>query len=209
MKHIRLRRVRFYLGVSALCSVLAASLCILLLISSVFSYPSFQIIREDFEEGFDGWTADADIPLDPNNLGHFVEWNITRSNDVAHSGQYSLKLFIDGRQDDGTIWIERKIDVKRNSHVKIKTSFMFYSESESFNTIASICAYAGIRNPEVEENFVVLGSANEVEGWKNYNYTAYLYTGSSEEVWVAIGITVRWETYMTYYIDDVKVEIER
>jgi len=176
--------------------------------SSVFSYPSFQIIREGFEEGFDDWAVDADVPLDPNNPGSFVEWNITRSRDIAHFGEYSLKFFIDGRQDDGTIWIERKLSVKKNSYIKIKISFMFYSESESFNTIASICAYAGIRNPEVEEDFAILGSANEVEGWKNYNYTTGLYTGSSEEVWVALGITVRWETYMTYYIDDVKIEVE-
>ena len=208
MERTRLRRVRFYLGISALCSILTASICILLLMSSVFSYPSFQVIREDFEEKLDDWAVDADVPLDPNNPGSFVEWNITRSNDVAHSGEYSLKYFIDGRQDDGTIWIERKLSVKKNSRAKIKISFMFYSESESFNTIASICTYAGIRNPEAEEDFVILGSANEAEGWKNYEYTANLYTGSSEEIWVAIGITVRWETYMTYFIDDVKVEVE-
>jgi len=166
-----------------------------------------QIIKEEFENGFGEWVADAEVPPDPNNPGHFVEWNITHVTNVAHSGRYSLELFIDGGQDDGTIWIERKIGVKRNSQIQVKVSFDFYSESESFNTIAGVCAYAGIRNPEAEEDFTVLGPANEVAGWKNYIYTTALNTGSSEEVWIAVGITVRWETPMTYYIDDVEIEI--
>ena len=52
-----------------------------------------------------------------------------------------------------------------------------------------------------------MGVANEVAGWKNYAYTADLNTDSNGEAWVAVGISVRWETYMTYYIDDVKMEI--
>jgi len=124
------------------------------------------MIREDFENGFGGWVADGDVPPDPNNPSHFVEWNVTRVTGVARSGQYSVKFFIDGRQDDGTIWIERKISVKKNSQIQVKVSFEFYSQQVSFNTIAAVCAYAGIRSPKVEEDFVVLGQANQVAGWK-------------------------------------------
>lgn len=167
-----------------------------------------QIIREDFENDFGEWIADADVPLDPNNPSQFVEWNITRVTDVARSGQYSLRFFIDGRQDDGTIWIERKINAGEGSQIQVKVSFEFYSEQESWNTTAVVCAYAGIKNPEVEEDFAVLSPANEVAGWKNYSYTTTLSTGPSGEVWVAVGISVRWETNMTYYIDDVEIEIK-
>lgn len=164
-------------------------------------------LREDFEDGFGECVVDADVPLDPNNPGHYIEWNITRSTDVASSGQYSLKFFIDGRQDDGTIWMERKITIQKGAQIQIAISFDFYSEQESFNTIAAICAYAGVRKPETEEDFTVIGNANEVEGWKRYNYTANINTGSSEEIWVALGISVRWETHMTYYIDNVEIKI--
>jgi hypothetical protein len=170
-------------------------------------YNASQKIKEDFENGFGEWAIDADVPLDPNNPGHFVEWSITRSTDVASSGQYSLKFFIDGRQDDGTIWIERKMAVKKNAKIKVNISFDFYSEQESFNTIAAICAYAGIRKPEAEEDFNVIGSANEVAGWKKYSFTTDIDAGFSEEIWVALGISVRWETRMTYYIDNVEVKI--
>lgn len=173
----------------------------------LYSITNHKVIREGFENGLGEWVADADVPLNPNNPGHFVEWNITRSTDVANSGQYSLKLFIDGWQDDGTIWIERKIAVEKNALIRVNVSFDFYSEQESFNTIAAICAYAGIRNPETEENFSVVGNADEVEGWKRYSLTANIDAGSSGEIWVALGISVRWETHMTYYIDDVEVNV--
>jgi len=166
-----------------------------------------QTIKEKFEEGFGEWVADGDVPKDPNNPDHFVIWNITRVMSPAHSGEYSLKFFIDGNQDDGTIWIERKIAVKEKTQAKVNVSIKLYSESESFNTIADLCTYVGTRNPEVEEDFTVLGSANEVAGWKNYTYTTTLDIGSDREVWVAVGITVRWETYMNYFIDDVEIEI--
>jgi hypothetical protein len=179
-------------------------------ISTWYLYSSVnpQIIKEDFENGFGEWVSDADVPLDPNNPGHTVAWNITHSTDISSSGQHSLKLFIDGQQDDGTIWVERKIAVRRNVRINVNISFDFYSEQESFNTVAAICAYTGIRNPEAEESFSVIGPANEVAGWKRYSLTAIIDTGSSEEIWVALGISVRWETFITYYIDNVEVEVK-
>lgn len=168
-------------------------------------YSRFQTYSESFENGFGEWSADADVPEDPNNPGQPVEWHINRVTNVSHSGQYSLELFIDGRQDNGTIWIERKIGLKKRSQVKV--SFWLYNEQESFNTRAVVCAYVGAENPEVEENFYVLGSADEVAGWKNYAYTAIIDADSSGEFWVAVGISVRWETYLTYYIDDVEIEV--
>lgn len=175
---------------------------------SFLFYNASQTIKEGFENGFGEWTIDADVPPDPNNPGHFVEWSITRSTDIASSGQYSLKFFIDGRQDDGTIWIERRVAVKKKAKIKVDISFDFYSDHESHaNTRAVICAYAGVRKPRTEEHFTVIGNANEVEGWKRYSYTANIDTGSNEEIWVALGISVIWETHMTYYIDNVEVKI--
>jgi hypothetical protein len=167
-----------------------------------------QTMREDFENGFGEWIVGADVPLDPNNPGHYIEWSITRSDDVASSGRYSLKFFIDGRQDDGTIWIERKIAVDGGTGKQVSISFDFYSDHESLaNTIAVVCAYAGLREPRTEEDFAVVGNANEVEGWKRYSYKVNINVGSGEEMWVALGLSVRWETYMTYYIDNVEVSI--
>ncbi len=164
-----------------------------------------QRLTEDFEGGFGEWVADAEVPPDPNNPGQSVEWNITRSTDVACSGSHSLKLFINGLQDDGTVWIERGIPVKRGAQ-QVNLTFDFYSEQESFNTIAVVCAYAGPGNPEREEDFIVLGPANEVAGWKKYSLVMEIGSDSAEELWVAAGISVRWEMHMTYYIDNIAIE---
>jgi len=177
-------------------------------ISYIYLYTKPQVMKESFENDFGGWVADADVPPDPNNPGHTVEWSITRATTTAHSGQYSLRFFIDGRQDDGTIWIEQKITTRRNTQVQIQVSFELYSERESYNTIAGVCVYIGVRNPETEIDFTVLGTANQVAGWKKYTYTTTIETDSTGEIWIAAGITVRWETTMTYFIDDIEVEIK-
>lgn len=170
-----------------------------------YLYPKSVIQSESFETGFDNWMTDADVPMDPNNPGHHVAWNVSRVTTRAYSGQYSVALFIDGRQDDGTVWIERKISAKNNSEVRVKITFQLYSEQESFNIIAGVCAHVGLSNPEEEADFSVIGNANEVAGWKAYSHTTTLNTGSNGEIWVAIGITVRWETEITYNIDDIEI----
>ena len=171
-----------------------------------------KVIIDDFEqnigEGDLGeWFTNGDVPQDPNNPGHTVQWHIRRVSNISRSAVHSMELFIDGKQDDGTIWLERKINVKKDAQIRVSVSFWFYSEQESFNTIAAVVAYAGTAKPNVEDNFAVVGFANEAAGWKNYVYTADLTTDSNGEAWVAVGISVRWETYMTYYIDDVRIEI--
>jgi len=171
-----------------------------------------KVIIDDFEqnigEGDLGeWFTNGDVPQDPNNPGHTVQWHIRRVSNISRSAVHSMELFIDGKQDDGTIWLERKINVKKDAQIRVSVSFWFYSEQESFNTIAAVVAYAGTAKPNVEDDFAVVGFANEAAGWKNYVYTADLTTDSNGEAWVAVGISVRWETYMTYYIDDVRIEI--
>lgn len=138
---------------------------------------------EGFEDGFGNWVIDANVPSDPNNFNQTVEWNITRTTGTTHSGQYAIKLFIDGRQDDGTIWVERNVIAPRNVQVKVTVSFWLYSEERSFNTIATVVGYSGTRNPETEEDLEVLGTANQVTGWKLYSFEATVNTGSNGDMW--------------------------
>jgi hypothetical protein len=50
----------------------------------------------------------------------------------------------------------------------------------------------------VEEDFIVMGLANMVEVWRQYTLTQIVSTDESGDVWVFIGISVRWETFMTF-----------
>lgn len=189
---------------------LGTIIAILTIISAMagwYFYPKQATYTEGFEQDFGGWTGDADVPLDPNNPSSLVDWNVSRITSPAKSGQHSVEIYIDGRQDDGTVWIEKALSAKRNSEIQVKIAFDCYSESESFNVIAAVVAFAGSSDPEAEADFTVLGQANEVSGWKRYTHTATLKTGSSGEVWVAVGISVRWETEMKYNFDDLEVTI--
>lgn len=183
---------------------------ILVIISAVVGWyfsPKSIAYNESFEQDFGGWIADADVPPDPNNPGSNVEWNVSRTTS-AKSGQYSVEFYIDGRQDDGTVWIEKMLSTERNARVQVNVSFDLYSESESFNVLAAVVGFAGASNPEVEADLKIIGKANDVSGWKRYTYIETLETDSRGEVWVALGISVRWETKMTYNVDDVKVTID-
>jgi hypothetical protein len=193
------RRLRIYSAVIVVIIVAAAVIW--------YFYPRPVAYRIDFEQGFGEWTPDADVPLDPNNPSHPVAWNVTRVVSPAHSGQYSVELYIDGRQDDGTVWIEKRIPVESDSQIRVEVAFEFYSEQESFNVIASVCAFVGVSPPEAEGDFTVIGNANEVAGWKRYTHSATLHTDSEGQAWVAVGLTVRWETEMTYNVDDVEIRV--
>lgn len=42
---------------------------------------------------------------------------------------------------------------------------------------------------------------------EKHTYTTTIDVGADRELWVAVGISVRWETYLTYYMDYVEIEI--
>ena len=89
---------------------------ILIVISAVagwYFYSNPILHDESFEEDFGGWEGGADAPPDPSNPGSLVDWSVSRVTSPVKSGQYSVELYIDGRQDDGTVWIERAISEKK------------------------------------------------------------------------------------------------
>lgn len=192
--------------------LIAAVIVVIVIAAVIFLYqpqqqPQPQSFTYDFEGNFDDWTADSHLPLDPNNPGKLVDWKVEPAGNVSFSGNKSVLLYIDGTQDDGTIWIERKLTLEPNTQKNVNVSFQFWSQSESFNSLAVVVGYAGSQNPEVEEDFQILGSANQAEGWKTYNLKQQLQTGNSGDIYVALGFSVRWETDLTYFIDDVKITL--
>jgi hypothetical protein len=86
-------------------------------------------------------------------------------------------------------------------------SFQLWSSSESFNTLAAVVGYVGQEDPEKKADFQVLGAANQVSGWRTYVLSVETSTGKAGEVFVALGISVRWETDLSYSIDDVRITI--
>jgi hypothetical protein len=162
--------------------------------------PQNQTLTSDFEDGLGNWTGEAHLPQQ-------VNWNVTTVANVSSTGNHSAQLYIDGRHDDGTVWIERKLHLEPNTTRNVNVTFSFWSETESFNTLAAVVGYVGTNNPSTEGDFQVLGNANEVAGWKTYTINATLTTDASGDAYVALGFSVRWETDLTYNIDNVVINI--
>ena len=162
--------------------------------------------QEGFEEKLAGWQKGSDVPEDPERPGETIAWSIEISDEQAAEGESSARFTIDGKQDDGTIWLTRSFAVEPGETVRVELAFELWSASESFNTLAKVAAYAGPRPPSEEADFDVSQAANLVEGWRTYTYTFEVDSGTEGQVWVALGISAVWETEMTYYVDDVRID---
>jgi hypothetical protein len=165
------------------------------------------VFQERFEETLDRWQKGFDLPEDPERPGQPVDWAIEISPEQAARGKSSARFFLDGKQDDGTIWLARPFNVAPDQALRLRLTFDLWSESESFNTLAMVAAAADSRPPVAEGDFDVSQPANQVTGWKTYAYTFEVRSGPEGQVWVAFGISAVWETPMTYFVDDVRVEV--
>ncbi|MDZ7702319.1 MAG: hypothetical protein U5J98_09800 [Halobacteriales archaeon] len=177
-------------------------------------------IEEGFEDGLSPWEQGADVPEDPNDPGHPVAWRISRSTAQSAAGGASLRLALDGSQDDGTIWAYRRLPVTPGHAYEISMRAEAWSPSESFNTIAHLVMYAGTEPPTAEESFPSPGTnssgagvqpagglrepLNQVEGWRPYSFTWRTPRLDTDAVIVAVGISAVWETGMTYFVDEVR-----
>jgi hypothetical protein len=158
-----------------------------------------------FENSLQGWTRDHFIDCEQDPEPCDFNWRITRSTEQALDGDRSLKMFLDGTNDDGTIWLERRFDVEPNSTTEVTIRFWLWSEGESdFNTWP-VVAYAGRANPETEEDFTIVGQTDRRAGWTRYKLVQQVNAGPGGRVWVAFGFGATWETPRTHYIDSVAV----
>jgi hypothetical protein len=149
-----------------------------------------------FERGLLGWKADRDLPIDPNT-GQPVWTSLSVSEQRSSEGDRSLALSIDGRQDDGTFWVQQRVDLRDASRV----SGDVFSEQESFNTITKVAVYAGPDpdRPLLEGDFDTSRPVEDHAGWKTYTYPV----NPVERGLVAVGISVVWETEVTRLLDNV------
>jgi hypothetical protein len=165
------------------------------------------IAEENFEEDLRAWTVGADLPEDPNNPGQKVAWEAGVSDERAYAGRQSLRLYIDGRQDDGTVWIERPVRVEPDARVEV--SFRFWSPfGGTFNNLAYVVGYIGPRPPSREDDLERLAPVTEVGEWDLLSLKGTAGSSQADSVWVAVGFSVVWESEQTYFIDEVTVRTQ-
>jgi hypothetical protein len=184
--------------------IIAAALTGIILIQPS-NKPQTVTLSQGFEDGLGDWVRGADVPADPNNPGQNVNWTINVVSNQSYTGNHSAQFYIEGLQDDGTIWLTRNLTLTPDTTRNITVTFQLWSSSDSFNTLANAVAHIGTKNAATEGDFQVVGAANQAAGWKSYSYSVEVETGASGNVNVALGISAVWETQMTYYIDDIVV----
>ncbi len=154
------------------------------------------LTNPSFENDLEGWTVGRDLPTDPNT-GDPVETNATTTGERASDGERSLALFINGLQDDGTLWVEQSAALGEAETL----AFDIYSPEASFNTRVKAAAYTGEGGELVEEDFDTTEAADGHEGWQTFEYDV----SSEGEGAVAVGVSMVWETELTTLVDNVRL----
>lgn len=164
--------------------------------------------QESFEEGFGGWEPDTD--------GRARAWEITRvpgdgddgsGGPRCQDGVWCLSYYLNGWNDEGTIWVERQFSVPTGSDLRIDMSFWLLNQSSSPVNAWPVVAYLGLDDPTELPDFTVVGNTQETVGWHQYFHTQDVATGDADQVWIAFGFGATWEVERTHLLDLVEVDI--
>jgi hypothetical protein len=184
--------------------VLVAGLVLALVATAAPANAASTVYRESFETGFGSWTPDSD--------GLVRDWSIKRENALSHQrppvdGAWQLSFYLDGRNDDGTIWIERTIDLPAGD-VGLTMTFWLSSASQGSVNTWPVVAYAGEKNPSLESDFTSVGHTEQAVGWTQYKYGNKFSNKAATTIYVAVGISATWETERTYPVDLVEITVD-
>jgi hypothetical protein len=159
--------------------------------------------RESFETGFGEWRPDTD--------GNARDWSITREQAITSAvppvdGAWQLSYYLDGTYDDGTIWIERTIEVPAGE-VRVDVSFWLKSAHVGSINAWPVVGYAGPDDPTVEQDLPIIGRTEEAVGWTKYKFQQDVAAKDATKIFVAVGISATWETPRTYPVDLVEITV--
>ncbi|MCA2215985.1 hypothetical protein [Jidongwangia harbinensis] len=159
--------------------------------------------RESFETGFGEWKPDTD--------GNARDWSIERELAIQTmvppvDGFWQLSYYLDGTFDDGTIWIERTIDIPAGD-VRVDVSFWLRSMTAGTINTWPVVGYAGPDDPKAEQDLAIIGQTEEMAGWTKYKFQRNFANKDQEKIFVAVGISATWETPRTYPVDLVEITV--
>lgn len=160
-----------------------------------------QSVFESFETGFGDWTVDSHImSVQPEQ---FI-YTVTRSQAQAQDGVWSLEFFMDGSNDDGSVWIARTVDLPAGLW-DVAVDFQVWVPVASETNIWPRIAFIDTFQPQVESDFAFIDPLSLPAGWSPFTYSRTIDLSSPQQVWVALGLRVTWEGDRTYYVDSVTV----
>jgi hypothetical protein len=137
-----------------------------------------------------------------------------------YHGNKSVKLTIDGKGDDGTVWLLIAIPAgtigdPSSTHTLAISGWLWSAMASDLNqwpVMASISTQEPTSNAtKQEEDFTIIGWTEVKEGWTEYSLEKYNFTLPSEEnaaIFFTFGISVTWETARTYWIDYLTIQVD-
>lgn len=161
------------------------------------------LANESFEDDLAGWTVGTDLPTDPNEPTNTdgerptVDASATVTTRDASDGSHALELYVEGLQDDGTVWVQQPVDLAGVSTVAVD-----YLTTKSFNQRANAAVYAGPDRGLAEADFDTSTSIDGHDGtWQTFEYSVD-HDGPGV---VAVGMSVVWEAEIRNLVDDVRL----
>ncbi|UCD15028.1 MAG: S8 family serine peptidase, partial [Candidatus Omnitrophota bacterium] len=134
-------------------------------------------------------------------------YEFLKETSLVLDGKESLEMWLNGANDDGTMWVEREIEVEpdETGEQEINVSFWIWQELSDANPWGGAVVYIGETNPEEEEDFEIVGSLNIKDGWTEYRYSKKINVAAAGKIWVAVGIKCTWESEGTFWLDKISV----
>jgi hypothetical protein len=157
------------------------------------------IAQESFESGFGQWVPETD--------GRAPTASVTLSTEQAFDGSHSVRIFMDGRKDDGTTWIEAQFAGPPWARVRVNLTFQLWSPGAGVAGGWLVVGYAGTGDPKAETDFTRLGYTDVVAGWRPYHWGWTFRMDATGRFRVALGTSVVWEVQKAHHIDSVRVDL--
>jgi hypothetical protein len=177
-------------------------------------------LTEGFEDGLGDWDTRGHVGPD---AGGSFDWSIEITEERAAAGQHSLAIFTEGDHDDGTAWVVRLVEVVEGTAYDVRGSVRVWANAESFNTLRHLVVAVGPAEPTEEGDFpqpntnstgtpdLPAGGLREPldreSGWGTYEFEWTTGELSTDELYLAAGVSVVWETDRTDYLDEVSLEL--
>lgn len=166
-------------------------------------------LYDDFTWGLYGWEVGTDLP-------EGIEGTVEHSTEKTASGYWDgcVKTFIEGYQDDGTVWLQTSFGVEPGTTYDVEMAVSGYNPMDSFQDLTFVHAALGdqpvdsesdIRNRDDDSNVVALkGDLRTAdEQWQTYTASGTFESGDSSTAHFAFGTNLIYEVNQTDYLDDV------
>jgi hypothetical protein len=150
------------------------------------------------------------------SAGH-IDWSVEPSIQLARSGQWSVKYFMENLNDAGKIWIERPFQVEAGGRYSVEVRYEF--ATRDFGSVNLFQIITGVLPESPQETDDLIPTFQDQTGnghdtdvgfrWINKAYDFTVTAGEDGTLHVLIGVWGTWETQRTYYVDDVRITLTR